>query len=80
MLTRHMPELIGTWERLLDLTGGDEAAGRMLTLYDSPPFLPACSQLALTGDRPLLIRNYDYRPDLCERVVFQRVRLPLGAT
>jgi predicted choloylglycine hydrolase len=32
--------------------------------------LPACSQLALTGDTPMLIRNYDYQPELCERVVF----------
>jgi predicted choloylglycine hydrolase len=70
MLTRHMPELVPTWQRLVDLSGGDEAAARMLTLYDPPRFLPACSQLALTGDTPMLIRNYDYRPDLCERVVF----------
>jgi predicted choloylglycine hydrolase len=70
MLRRHMPELTGTWERLVELTGGDETAARMLTLYDPPRFLPACSQLALTGDMPMLLRNYDYRPDLCERVVF----------
>jgi predicted choloylglycine hydrolase len=70
MLRRYMPELTPTWERLVDLTSGDEAAARMLTLYDPPPFLPACSQLALTRDTPMLIRNYDYRPDLCERVVF----------
>jgi predicted choloylglycine hydrolase len=70
MLQRHMPELIDTWERLVDLAAGDEAAARMLTLYDPPRFLPACSQLALTGDTSMLIRNYDYHPDLCERVVF----------
>jgi predicted choloylglycine hydrolase len=70
MLTRYMPELTSTWERLVELTGGDETAARMLTLYNLPRFLPGCSQLALTGDSPLLVRNYDYRPDLCERVVF----------
>lgn len=70
MLRRHMPELTDTWERLVELTGGDKTAARMLTLYDPPRFLPACSQIALTGDTPMLIRNYDYRPDLCERVVF----------
>ncbi|HVD19460.1 MAG TPA: C45 family peptidase [Propionibacteriaceae bacterium] len=69
MLKRHMPELTGTWERLVELTGGDETAARMLTLYDPPRFLPGCSQMALTGDTPMLVRNYDYRPDLCERVV-----------
>jgi predicted choloylglycine hydrolase len=70
MLKRYMPELTDTWERLVELTGGDETAARMLTLYDPPRFLPGCSQVALTGDTPMLIRNYDYRPDLCERVVF----------
>jgi predicted choloylglycine hydrolase len=70
MLERHMPELTPSWERLVDIAGGDETAARMLTLYNPPRFLPGCSQLALTGDPPLLIRNYDYRPDLCERVVY----------
>jgi predicted choloylglycine hydrolase len=70
MLKRYMPELAGTWEQLVELTGGDETAARMLTLYDPPRFLPGCSQLALSGDSPVLVRNYDYRPDLCERVVF----------
>jgi predicted choloylglycine hydrolase len=70
MLKRYMPELTGTWERLVELSGGDVTAARMLTLYDPPRFLPGCSQLALTGETPMLIRNYDYRPDLCERVVF----------
>ena len=70
MLTRYMTELTPTWERLVDLTDGEESAARMLSLYDPPAFLSACSQLALTGDTPILIRNYDYLPDLCERVVF----------
>lgn len=70
MLERHMPELVSTWERLVDLTDGDDTAARMLTLYDPPRFLPGCSQVAFAGDNPMLIRNYDYRPDLCERVVY----------
>lgn len=70
MLMRHMPELTGTWERLVELSGGDETAARMLTLYDPPRFAPGCSQVALIGETPMLIRNYDYRPELCERVVY----------
>ena len=70
MLRRYMPELVPTWERLVDLAGGDPTAARMLTLYDPPRFLPGCSQAVLTDEHPLLIRNYDYRPDLCERVVY----------
>ena len=70
MLTRHMPELVPTWERLVELVDGDETAARMLTLWDPPRFLPGCSQAVLVGDEPILVRNYDYRPDLCERVVY----------
>ena len=70
MLSRHMPELVPTWERLVELVDGDEVAARMLTLWDPPRFLPGCSQAVLIGDEPILVRNYDYRPDLCERVVY----------
>ena len=70
MLARHMPELVSTWERLVDLAGGDETPARMLTLYNPPRFLPGCSQAVLTGDTPILVRNYDYHPDLWERVMY----------
>ena len=70
MLRRYMPELVPTWEHLAALAHHDPTAARMLTLYDPPRFLPGCSQAALTHDHPVLIRNYDYRPDLCERVVY----------
>jgi predicted choloylglycine hydrolase len=65
-----MPELAPTWERLVDLVDADETAARMLTLWNPPAFLPACSQAVLPGEPPLLVRNYDYAPDLCERVVY----------
>jgi predicted choloylglycine hydrolase len=69
-LGSHMPELVPTWERLVELADGDETAARMLTLWNPPAFLPGCSQAVLTGDTPALVRNYDYRPDLCERVIY----------
>lgn len=69
-LERYMPELVPTWERLVELIDGDETAARMLTLYDPPRFLPGCSQAALIGPTPMLVRNYDYDPGLCERVVY----------
>jgi hypothetical protein len=50
MLKRYMPELMGTWQRLVELAGGDQTAARMLTLYNPPRFLPGCSQLARSGD------------------------------
>lgn len=69
-LAQHMPELVPTWTRLVELVDGDPTAARMLTLYDPPRFLPGCSQLAVPGPEPMLFRNYDYHPDLCERVVY----------
>ena len=70
MLALHMPEMVPTWELLTELADGDETIARMLTLWDPPAFLSGCSQAVLDGDTPVLARNYDYRPDLCERVVY----------
>jgi predicted choloylglycine hydrolase len=72
-LEAHMPELVPTWRRLVALTGPDELAARMLTLYDPPPYVTACSQAVFAGDAaaPALVRNYDYHPDLFERVVYR---------
>jgi predicted choloylglycine hydrolase len=70
MLVSHMPELVPVWERLVELAGGDEVTARLLTLWDPPRFLPGCSQAAVGGRTPLLIRNYDYGLDLFERVVY----------
>lgn len=69
-LRRFMPELVPTWTGLVELTGDDPVAARMLTLFDPPRFLPGCAQLALPGREPMLVRNYDYHPDLCERIVY----------
>jgi predicted choloylglycine hydrolase len=70
MLVRYMPELVPVWERLVELAGGDEVTARLLTLWDPPRFLPGCSQAAVGGRTPLLIRNYDYGLDLFEQVVY----------
>ena len=68
-LTQHLPELVGTWETMVALSGDDETAARMLTQWDLPQFLPGCSQAVVTGAAPLLVRNYDYSPELFEQVV-----------
>jgi predicted choloylglycine hydrolase len=70
MLTAHMPELVPTWQRLVALADGDPLAAQMLTLYNPPPFLAGCSQAVYLGSEPALVRNYDYAPELLERVVF----------
>ncbi len=73
MLASHMPELVPTYERMIELAqqiGADEVAARLLTLWDPPRFLPGCSQAVLAGPPTVLCRNYDYSPELWERVVY----------
>lgn len=65
-LREHMPELVPTYERLVDLAGGSDQAARFLSLYCPTPYLTGCSQAVWSRDRPLLIRNYDYSPKLWE--------------
>jgi predicted choloylglycine hydrolase len=67
-----MPELVPTWRRLCELAGRDEVAARMLALYNAPPYVTGCSQAVLRSDpaHAVLVRNYDYGPDLFERVVY----------
>jgi predicted choloylglycine hydrolase len=69
-LRRHMPELVPIHERLCELAGGDELAGRLLSLYRPPGFIVGCSQGAWTRDAPLLVRNYDYPAARLEGIVY----------
>ena len=71
-LREYMPELVPTWERLCDLAGGGDLAARFLSLWQPPAYLSACSQVAWSDGRsPLLVRNYDYAPALCEGVILR---------
>lgn len=63
-LRRHMPELVSTYERLVDLAGGGDVAARMLSLYRPTPYLTGCSQAVWARDETFLVRNYDYAPRL----------------
>jgi len=65
-LRRYMPELLPTYEALCDLAGGGDLAARFLSLYRPPAYLTGCSQAVWLGARPMLVRNYDYSPALCE--------------
>jgi len=69
MLREHMPELVPTWERLVDLAGGGDLPARMLTLYDPPPVVTGCSQAVFSRPEPMLARNYDFDPALLEGVI-----------
>jgi predicted choloylglycine hydrolase len=69
-LARHMPELVPTYERLVELAGGDELAARALSLYRPPGFVVGCSQGAWTRGAPVLVRNYDYPVSRLEGIVY----------
>ncbi|HXH03214.1 MAG TPA: C45 family peptidase [Candidatus Competibacteraceae bacterium] len=70
-LRRHMPELLPTYERLVELAGGGDLAARFLSLYCPPPYISGCSQAVWPGEPPLLVRNYDYSPQLCEAAILK---------
>ena len=69
-LQRYMPELLATYDRLLELADGDPLAARLLSCYRPPAYLISCSQAALdTPTGPLLVRNYDLDPSLNEGLI-----------
>lgn len=70
-LRTHMPELLPTYEALVELAGGGDTAARFLSLYCPPPYLSGCSQAVWPGHEPLLVRNYDYHPRLLEAVILR---------
>jgi len=68
---RHMPELLPTYERLVELVGGTDLQARFLSFYCPPPYLSGCSQAVWPGDDPMLIRNYDYSPALSDALILE---------
>jgi predicted choloylglycine hydrolase len=68
-LRQHMPELVETYERLVELAAGDEIAARCLSLYRPPAFIVGCSQGVCTRGEPMLVRNYDYPADRLEGII-----------
>ena len=69
-LRDHMPELVPTWERLVELAGGGDVEARFLSLWCPPPYIAGCSQAVWFdprgNDEPALLRNYDFAPGLLE--------------
>lgn len=74
-LARHMPELVPLWEELLEVAESvlpaeeRETFARMLSLVDPAPYVAGCSQAVWTRGQPMLVRNYDYRPEAFEGAV-----------
>ena len=66
-IARFMPEWAATWEKLVNLAGGDDIEARFLAMWCPPPYIAGCSQTVWErGGAPVLVRNYDYPPNLLE--------------
>ncbi len=70
-LEEHMPELMPIYEDLCELAGGTDIASRYLSLYNPPPFMSGCTQVAWNQPPYSLIRNYDYNPKWFEGVLLK---------
>ncbi|MFL5333127.1 MAG: C45 family autoproteolytic acyltransferase/hydrolase [Geminicoccaceae bacterium] len=71
MLREHLPELLPTWERLVELVGGGDLEARFLSLYNPPAFVAGCTQALWTHRTPALVRNYDYAPSLFDGLILR---------
>lgn len=70
-LQKHMPKLVPMWEHLVALGGGGDLEARLLSLYGPTPYVSGCSQAVWSRYNPILVRNYDYDPSLCEGVILK---------
>ena len=61
-LRQHMPELLPTYETMVELAGGGDHAARFLAQYCPPPLFRGCSQAVYIQNEPVIVRNYDYSP------------------
>jgi len=61
-LKQHMPELMPTYEAMVEAAGGGDHAARFLAQYKPPPLFRGCSQAVYIKDEPVIVRNYDYSP------------------
>ncbi len=64
-IQEYMPKFVPTYEKLCELAGNDPIAERFLTGFQPPAYISGCSQI-ITQNPPMLVRNYDYHPHLCE--------------
>jgi len=65
-LAEHMPEMVPLWQHLIKLTQANDLESRLLSFYNPAPYLSGCSQAVWLRYNPVLVRNYDYDPKLCE--------------
>ena len=68
-LTMIMPEMRPLYESFLEASNDCPVAAQFLTGFQPPAYLVCCSQAVLLDEEPLLMRNYDFTPDLSENLL-----------
>lgn len=68
-LRTHLPELLPDYVRLVEAVGGGDLEARFLSHWAPPPLFAACSLATWTNGANLLVRNYDYPPQMCDATV-----------
>jgi predicted choloylglycine hydrolase len=71
MLKRHMPELLDSYEQVVEAVGGGDLEARFLSHWSPPPLFGNCSLAAWTRGSNVLVHNYDYSPLLCDATVLR---------
>jgi predicted choloylglycine hydrolase len=66
-----MPEIYGDYTDLVEAVGGGDLEARFLSHWCPPPLVTACSIAILGGPNPVIIRNYDYPPSLCDALALR---------
>jgi predicted choloylglycine hydrolase len=70
-IATHMPELLADYDAFVDAVGGGDLEARFLSHWCPPPLVAACSIAILAAPHPMLIRNYDYPPSLCDALALR---------
>lgn len=70
-LREWMPELARDYLALVDAVGGGDLEARFLSHWCPPPLVAACSIIAARLPEPVLVRNYDYPPILCDALALR---------
>lgn len=71
-MQQYMPELVSTYDQLVEIAGGSDRASRFLSTWCPPQYLGGCSLAAMAVDGDVrLVRNYDLSPDLNEGLLLR---------
>jgi predicted choloylglycine hydrolase len=66
-----LPELLADYDAFVRSVGGGDLEARFLSHWCPPPLVAACSIAMIGGPQPMLIRNYDYPPSLCDALALR---------